>query len=224
MNIDGSDIHTTTLTPPIDIDNEEYRFTSRDKIKDTMSMRFWQDPIIIRHDFTTDTLSADILNFIHEIDDHNNNKIGDKSDIYNTLKNTDYIYIAYSDPLSPRLHEINTDPQIHTSLEPSTDMDTSTPISTRKLLHKLSHHKDYFQRGRSRIGDPTILHRVHNMTRSELEYNVLYADTCLKRLSSTHTPGYLLKPSRRRLITSRLSERAANAYRNMIYKSDTSIT
>ena len=123
-----------------------------------------------------------------------------------------------------RRHEINTEPQIHTSLEPITNMDTSTPIRTRKLIHELSNHKDYFQRGRSRIGDPSILHRVHNMSRSELEYNVQYADTCLKRLSSIHTPGYLLKPSRRRLITSRLSERAADAYRNMIFKSDTSIT
>ena len=187
-------------------------------------MRFWQDPIITRHDFSTDTLSANILNLIQEIDNHNNDKVGDNSDIYKTLKEADHIYIAYSDPLLPRRHEINTEPQIHTSLEPLTNMNTSTPIRTRKLIHDLSNHKDYFQRGRARIGDPSILHRVHNMSRSELEYNVQYADTCLKRLSSTHTPGYLLKPSRRRLITSRLSERAADAYRNMIYKSDTSIT
>ena len=223
INTDGSDIHVTTLTTPLDIDNDEYRFTPRDKIKDAMSMRFWQDPIITKHDFSTDTLSADIINLIQEIDNHNNNKIGDKSDIYKILQEADYIYIAYTDPLLPRGHEINTDPQIHTSLEPSTDMDTSTPTTTRKLLHKLSSHKDYFQRGRSRIGDPSILHRVHSMTRSELEYNIQYADSCLKRISSTHTPGYLLKPSRRRLITSRLSQRAAESYNNMIYRSDTSI-
>ena len=132
-----------------------------------MTMRFWQDPIITRHDFTTDTLSANILNLIQEIDNNNNDKLGNKLDIYKILKEADHIYIAYSDPLSPRRHEINTDPQIHTSLEPSTDMDTSTSMSTRKLINNLSHHKDYFQRGRSRIGNPSILHRVHNMTRSE---------------------------------------------------------
>ena len=111
-----------------------------------------------------------------------------------------------------------------TSSETTSDMDTSTPIRTRKHIRNLSKHSDTFQRGRAHIGDPSILHRIHKMTRSELEYNILYAEKCLMRLSPKHTPGYLLKPSRRRLITSRWTPRAADSYHNMIYKSDVPIT
>lgn len=185
----------------------------------------WQTPIIKEHTFTSqDPISSDVLNLIHEASLNHTDTHGDQKDIHEIIRKSDHTYIAYDDPLDPRRPETTTGPQIHSTSETTPDIDTSTPIRTRKYIRNLSTHTDAFQRGRAHIGDPSILYRIHTMTRSELEYNILYAEKCLTRLSSTHTPGYLFKPSRRRLITSRWSSRATDSYRDMIYKSDVPIT
>jgi hypothetical protein len=225
MNTDGSDIHIHTSTQPQDNTEEEYRLSTRLEISKHMTMRMWQTPIIKKHTFTPqDPISSDVLNLIHEASLYHTDTFGDQKDIHDIIRKSDHTYIAYDDPLDPRRPDTTTGPQIPARPDTPPVADTSTPIRTRKHIRNLSKHTDAFHRGRAYIGDPSILYRTHTMTRSELEYNILYAEKCLMRLPSTHTPGYLLKPSRRRLITSRWTSRAADSYRNMIYKSDVPIT
>ena len=148
---------------------------------------------------------------------------GDGSDVYDILGKSDEIYIAYEDPRHPRAREVVLKHMIHDP-PTATAHTESTPVLTRKAIQKLHLSDNKYTLGRTTHGDPSILHKVHTMNRSELEYTVEFAVTCKKRQHTARTAQNPDRPATRRAITSRWTRRSIDAYTSHLMASHTSIT
>ena len=200
---------------------EEYRIGTRSDVRSEMSISYWQQPIITQ--CMPREMNAQTLNLLNTIGTHHMTANGgDGSDIYDILGKAGKIYIAYEDPRQPMAREVISKHMIH---DPPTDPKpmASTPVRTREMIQKLSLSDNSYTAGRAAREDPSILHRVHTMNRSELEYVIEFAITCKKRQVTriTHNPD---KPAARRAITSRWTKRSIDAYTSHLMASHTSIT
>ena len=219
------DTDNATLSPlhtDDDIDMlEEYRRGTRADIRSEMSISYWQQPIISQ--CKPKEMNARILDLLNRIGSHHTlANGGDGSDIYEILGKAEKIYIAYEDPRHPREREVILKHIIH---DPPTapEIMESTPVRTRKVIQAMSLSDNNYTAGRATREDPSILHRVHTMNRSELEYVIEFAVTCKKRQTkrTTHNPS---KPAIRRAITSRWTKRSIDSYTSHLMASHTSIT
>ena len=143
-------------------------------------------------------------------------------DLYKILEEADSIFIAYDDPCSPRKKVCTHESQIDNNYE-KTD-NASTPVKTRRAIKKLGLSNDQYTQGRALINQPSIIHKVHRMRRSELEYTISFAIECKKKQTGKRKGKATDRPASRHLITSRFSKRSINAYNNHIYESHTPIT
>ena len=156
-------------------------------------------------------------------DHHNTQNGGDGAGLYTILNDSSKIFIAYEDPINPRKKKYTQETQIKDAGHAKIDK-TSTPVKTRSAIKKLRLSNDQYTQGRSYINEPSIIHKIHKMKRSELEYIISFAEECKKkyiRNPKTPTPD---QPAKRRLITSRLSKRSKEAYNNHLYESHIPIT
>ena len=83
----------------------------------------------------------------------------------------------------------------------------------KKIIDKFKHDK--INIGRSELGIPHILHRIHAMKRSELEQTIRFAkqNTKIKIKKKINKPNKdINKPSKRRTITSRWTKTAKDAF------------
>ena len=199
-------------------DTEEYRIGKRKSIN---LARLWEPPMITEWD---QRLTAQINSMLHSI--HINHTHAEHDDIYSIIANAQHTYIAYDDPHLPRPRQSDTSTQVCLLGPRIPPPRTSTHVRAKDTIESLGLHEPGNGPLHESMHTPTIIAKLHTMTRRELESVIESYRSLRKRRRTQQDKNTRL--TRRRIMTSRWSPAQKAAYSrdqtHEAYTHDTSIT
>jgi hypothetical protein len=199
-------------------DTEEYRIGKRDTID---LARRWEPPMITEWDRR---LTAQLNSMLYST--HIDHTHTEHDDIYNIITDAQHTYIAYDDPHQPRSRQSDTSSQVCLLGPRVPPPRTSTHARAKATIESLGQHESGNGPLHEAMHTPTIIAKLHTMTRLELESVIESYRSLQKRRRAQ--PDKNIRLTRRRTMTSRWSAAQKIAYSHNqtheAYTHDTPIT